>query len=685
MTEVVHGEGYDVDLVERYLKDHPRPSVSTMEGWIAPETKRIGWHEFLQEPREYQLKILQKAMPEGNVIMDDLPMMSLRNLLHVENEGEPVELEPCEVVAVSKPEPYEEFKRFKCRSCKEMQIIPREELGAKKTCDCDSPNLFELPQLKQDSVDSQFLKLQEIQYDGSDIPITINALLKGKDMVWSVKFNERVCPIGVLRYRKVYNARTRETEYKDWFEIFGVKKIDPDVGVRLTESDIEYIKSEMAKPGFYNKLIRSFAPSIWGMHSFKEAIILALASIKMPKPARLLMVTDPGMAKSKLIKYTCSLVSNAYSVQMGRATKTGLTISSERDEETGRRHVGRGAFAQAHKGLLCIDEMQMGEAKDFANLNDVMESMQLKYAFPGGNVGYIDANCALIMACNPHEGNFAGEQAIGEILKFMGNDTPQFTSRTQLILMRRDRFTSEEQRKIAEHMSKHNENNPLYMQRYYENWLDESDMEEIAIQIVPGLTAVFTVPSERFGTKWIKKIFKYVINYVQVSEMPDEHTKTLVDYYMHNRSDVATSVNKMITNRFMEHGQNLAMYMARVKGKSSPTEEEILHTMEVLERSMSVAAFDPKTMEFDANMFNNSHPRSKIEKMSKMQQWVEGCHNAMKNSEDGKYFTEQQLINELASLPKSKWTDGSNISQHIQKFMSYGKIMQKGDRYTWLD
>ena len=136
----------------------------------------------------------------------------------------------------------------------------------------------------------------------------------------------------------------------------------------------------------------------------------------------------------------------------------------------------------------------------------------------------------------------------------------------------------------------------------------------------------------------------------------------------------------------MEHGINLAMYMARLKGKSTPGDEEIMHTMELLEKSMSVAAFDPKTNTFDINPFNNSQSKSNLDKMDKMTQWVHGCHEAMKNSEDGKYFTEQQLINELASIPKSKWTDGINISNHIQKFMAQGKMMEKqGKGYTWLD
>ena len=675
----LHTDAFDLTLVEGYLESFPSPSVGTMEIYGQNADWYEDWKQFLDQPWNYKLKIFQQAMPDNNVVISGLPVMSMKKLLRVENEGEPIELEPCEAVSISKPEPFEEFKRFKCLTCKEPQVIPREELAGKKTCTCSSPNLIEAPQLKKDSVNSQYIRLQEIQYDGSEMPLAMIGLLKN-NLVWSVKFNERVSPIGILRYRKTYNAKTRETEYKDWFEIFGIKKIDPDAASPLTESDIEYIKSEMAKPGYYDKLIRSFAPPIWGMHSFKEALILALASIKLKRPARILIVTDPGMGKSKLVKYLQYVYPKAILTQMGRSTGTGLTVSSERDEETGKRHVGRGALAQAHNGILVMDEIQFGESKQFMMLNDVMESGQIKFAFPGGNVGHIDANAAIVMLSNPHEGTFGTDQSIGEILKFMGNDLAQQMSRIQYVLLRRDKLTSDERRAIARHMAMHNENNPLHMEQYHENWYDESDMKEEVIQIVPGLTATLRTPAERFGTKWIKKILRYVIDNVKVTELSQEHVLTLVDYYMKNRGDVATEVNKMITNRFMEHGQNMATYMARVKGKSKPTDEEILHTMEIMEKSMSVAAWDPKTQTIDTNPFNGSQPKEKIEKMAKAEQFEEAIDKALIADEQGnkkKYFTMDDIIYCCQAMPNTKWKNDIEIEMEIQKRLNHGKLMER--------
>src|SRR5215216_1285391 len=674
-------DAYDVEMVKKYLNDFPQPSVGTMHKVFNPhEAWADEWAGFLKEPWTHKLKILRDSMPKGNVVLDGLPTISLRGL-YVEHTDEAIELETCQVISISETEPYAEWIRFRCGSCREEWVFNKEEdsWARPKRC-CDSPSIAETTNASKDSIDSQWLKIQELQNESSDIPQTLNCLLKGRNMTWTVGFHERVSLIGLLHFKRIQNPKTRETQFQKWFEVFGVRKIDADASIPLTDRDIDYIKSEMSKPGFYDKLVKSFAPHIWGMETFKEAILLVLASQKLPRPARLMMVTDPSLGKSELIQYTCSLVPNAQHTQMGRASGPGLTVISEHDKETGRRYIVRGAAAAAHKGLLCIDEMQMGDERDFMRLNEMLESGKVRYAMAGG-MGYMDANCAMVMAANPHEGRFADEQALGEILKFMGNALPAFVSRINLILLKKDNASRDEEEKVARHMVRHNPNDPLYLARYQENWYDQEASEEV--EVVFDLKAQ-TRP-ERFGTQWIKKIIKYVTNNIQVEPLSEEYEDMFVDYYMENHSNVASRVNKFMTKRFLRHNIVIAQYMARLQGQTKPDEQDIHRAIQLLEMTMSVAAFDPKTGEFDVNNFNVSRSERDLDKMNKMEQWVHGCHQAMKNSQDGKYFTEQELINVLAGLFKSKWTDGSNISNHIQKAMLMGKMMEKGGKYTWRD
>lgn len=667
-----NGVGYDEEVVKQYLSVYPKPSIDTMRSWVPTDKWKDGWEQFNQQDWEYKLDVFRKVMPGGNVVIDGLPSVPISKLF-IKHSKEAIQLEPCEVISISQSEPYAELVSYKCLTCHEVQTIKKSESGERLTCPgCSKPKLVEITSVTNDAVDSQYIRLQEVQVDGTKPPSVINGLLKGEAMIWSTTFNERVIPIGMLRYTKVINSRTRQTEYKPWFEIYGIKKIDPDANTILTKEDIEYIENEMAKPGYYNKLIRSVFPPIWGMHSMKEAILLALASIKLPRPARILICTDPGMGKSDTVALMQLYYPSAILTQMGRSTGPGLTVSSDEDKETGRSHIGRGALVQANKGILVMDEIQHGDPDTFMMLNDVMESGQVKYAFRGGNVGRIDANCAIIMLSNPHEGRFADTQAIGEILKFMGNALPQQLSRLQYVLLRRGKLTPEEHRKIGVHMAKHNKNNPLYMQQYYENWYDPEDMEEVTKQVVPGLTVTFRMPAERFGTKWIKKILRYVVNEIQVSEMPQENVATLVDYYWKNRTDAATESNKMLTNRFMEHGQNLAIYMARIKGKSAPGEEEIFHTMELLEKSMDVNAYVPKTGKYDYQQFDTVLPEETRDNMDKSEQFEIAIKKALKDPETGEkkpYFTFDDLMYYLRVMANSKWKDSSEtkIRKELEK------------------
>jgi DNA replicative helicase MCM subunit Mcm2 (Cdc46/Mcm family) len=166
---------------------------------------------------------------------------------------------------------------------------------------------------------------------------------------------------------------------------------------------------------------------------------------------------------------------------------------------------------------------------------------------------------------------------------------------------------------------------------------------------------------------------------VQVSELPHEHVQTLVDYYMKNRTQIDVDTNKMLTNRFMEHGQNLAIYMARIKGKACPGEEEIFHTMELLEKSLDVAAFDPKTGKHDYNPYNNIRPASEIAKMNQDEQFEQAVKNALRDA-DGKkkeYFTLDDLIYECYNLPKTHWPSENKIVREFEKWKKAGKVIEK--------
>jgi DNA replicative helicase MCM subunit Mcm2 (Cdc46/Mcm family) len=684
-------EAYDVSKVKFYLSSLDKgsnPSEGSMNGFNAPEEWKEYWQDFLKESWTHKLRILKLAMPNGNVILDNLPVVPLRKLF-IEQSKQAIQLEQCQIVSITEVKPYDEWIFFRCQHCgatgnpesKKDWVYARDEPWVKPgKHGCDFPQVMEVTNPIKDAVDSQWIKIQELQNDSSDVPQSLDCLLKGKEMMWIVGFHERVSLIGILRYTRI-RERDGSSSYRKWFEVFGVKIEDPEAHIPLTEKDIAYIDAEMKKPGFYQKLVRSFAPHIWGMEPFKEAILLVLASMKLPKPARLLMVTDPSLGKSELIQYTCSLVANAQHTQMGKSSSAGLTVASEKDEDSGRRYISRGAAPAAHNGLLAIDEIQMGQEKEFQVLNDMLESGKVRYSM-ASQTGYLNANCAVILAANPHKGRFGGdEESLQEILKFLGNNYSQFVSRMTLILMKRDNNSDEEERKIATHMYRHNKNDPLYMSRYQDNWYDWSERLRQPSVLEEDLIFDSLEPIERFGTKWIKKIIKYVTNHVTVGGMARQYEQELVDYYMRNRQHPVTSTNKLITKRFLGYEMVVAQYMARLQGLSQPTKTDINRAIELLEKTMSTAAFDPKTGEIDVNPFNNSRSANDIEKMSKTQQFEEAIEKAMldDNGKNKGYFTMDEITYCCQMMPGTKWKNYREVEAEVNKRLNNSpvKLMEK--------
>lgn len=682
---------YDKEMVKKYLETFPEPSVGTMNGFNAPEAWADEWAEFLKEGWRHKMQTFRKVMPNENVALGGLPVVPIRKLSPDEMD-DLIELEPCQVVSMSQQTPFDEWIRFRCLHCKtEYGPYDKMDVWAKpRKCNCDASNIVETTHPKIDSVVSQWVKVQELQNESGDPPQFLNCLVKGKPLMWHVTFHERVSFIGIFHYTRITN-KDGTTGYKPWLEVFGIKKQDPESSIPLSDKDIAYIQAEQKKPDFYERFVKSFAPHIFGMTEFKEAAVIALASMKLEFPARVLFVTDPSMGKSELLKYAASVVPGSQHTQMGRSSKAGLTVISKRDPETGVDHIQRGAVVAAHKRVLCIDEMQMGKADDFMNLNEMLESGKVRYAMAGGT-GYMEANCAILMACNPHAGKFAGdEQSLTEILEFMGNDLPQFVSRINLVLMMRDNRTPEEQDRIADHMADHNRNDPLAMARYQENWYDENDIEEVALQTpIMGFTIIVKGPAPRYGTKWIKKIIKYVTNNVPVERMTPEQKKALVQYYKQSASDVVTSVNKLLTLRFLRHAIDIAQYMARLQGKSTPEDIDVRRAMLLLEKTLSVAAFDPKNKDVpDVNMFNGNFSKEKLERdsaMTKQQQFDDAIRKAMAQEEGKEYFTQDDIEFHLNMFPSSKWKVGSGtnaeldsaaIEHELKKRHDKGKLMEK--------
>lgn len=118
-------------------------------------------------------------------------------------------------------------------------------------------------------------------------------------------------------------------------------------------------------PDIYKVFCNSVAPSIYGNEDIKKstACLLMSGSTKiLPDGARLrgdinlLLLGDPGTAKSQLLKFVQKVAPIAVYTSGQGSSAAGLTASIIRDPTTRDFYLEAGAMVLADGGVVCIDE-----------------------------------------------------------------------------------------------------------------------------------------------------------------------------------------------------------------------------------------------------------------------------------------------------------------------------------------
>src|SRR5215212_3112374 len=385
-----------------------------------------------------------------------------------------IQLEECNISTIAPNRPVIEKMTYVCRGCNEERSRPPKK---GEHDDCSINDWVKNPN-PEDVIDAQWLRIQETQHDSSmnKIPVTLPVLVKGEDMLWKLSFNERIKAKGILRYRIVKN-KMGDDELAPWFEMLEYDKtLGLDEEIELSDKEIEDIKKEMEKPGYWNKLIKSFCPWIYGQEVMKEMTLLGMGSMKTEMPLRMLFVGDPGTGKSDILKAANMLPAQKHYAIMKQSRGTGLTVTSVKDPDTDQWTVEGGEFVYANEWCLIIDEFQAGEEKDISGLNAVIWDHELPYNLAGGVRGVFKTKCALIFACNPHTGRLAKEENIFILLKFIGEKAlPAFITGMTFILYSEEEkgqdFDANVGKKIYENWSVERKK-----KHFWEDWFDESEM-----------------------------------------------------------------------------------------------------------------------------------------------------------------------------------------------------------------
>ncbi|MEA2033636.1 MAG: minichromosome maintenance protein MCM [Euryarchaeota archaeon] len=306
---------------------------------------------------------------------------------------------------------------------------------------------------------TQKIRLQESPEElrGGELPQAIDVNLED-DISGEIAPGDRIIVTGILRSYQ----RTTQFGKTPFFDIYldgnSLEVMEEAFEeIQITEEDEREIMELKNQPDVYEKLIRSIAPSIYGCKEIKEAMVLQLfAGIpkELPDETRVrgdihvLLVGDPGVAKSQLLTYQVKLAPRGLYTGGKSSTSAGLTAAAVRDEfGEGRWTLEAGALVLADKGIAAVDEIDKMKKEDRDALHEAMEQQTVSIA-KAGIMARLNSRCALLAAANPIGGRFDRYETISKQI----NMPPTLLSRFDLIYTMMDRPDEEMDTKTAEHI-----------------------------------------------------------------------------------------------------------------------------------------------------------------------------------------------------------------------------------------
>ena len=434
--------------------------------------------------------------------------------------------------------------------------------------------------------DVQFLVVQEETeaLSSGRMPKSIDVVLKD-DLVDAVKPGDRVLVSGIVGIKK------DKSLYKLYVEANHIESLTKGTEeIEISQRDEEVIRKVAKDPDLISKLIASVAPSIYGMDEVKEAILYMLVGgvtkvtpdgIRLRGDINILLVGDPGTAKSQLLKYVATIAPKAVYTSGRGSTAAGLTVAVVKNE-IGEPYLEAGALVLADGGVCCIDEIDKMKSEDRVAMHEAMEQQTVSIA-KAGIVATLNARCSILAAANPALGRYMHNRPITENIKL----PPTLLSRFDLIFIISDVPNKDRDEALSRH-------------------------------VIDVRAEKYKAPY--FSPEFIRKYIAYARRLRP--SLSDEACRKISEYYLRLRGAMTPDSPIAITPRQLESLIRLAEARAKLFLRDKVTAEDAEAAIRLMDYCLRTVAKD-EMGRIDIDIIMSGKPKTKREKMLKIIEIVE--------------------------------------------------------------
>jgi len=407
-------------------------------------------------------------------------------------------------------------------------------------------------------INNQYLEIQELpeRVKGSGQPS------RGKVLIEGILCNrylpgERVTA-NLIPYTQAGYHRNRKSSM---FEIVyslhsAIRESTPFTDMQPSEEEKKEIKKVAERPDLMQIMQGSIAPSIIDvtakLKQIKRSLVMQLFGgvsrinadgTRNRGDIHILLMGDPGVAKSQLLTYMSKLAPRARFASGGNISAAGLTAAAIRDSfGDGRFTLEAGVLPLADLGIACIDEIDKISKEDKGSLHEAMEQQQISVS-KGGITTQLRARCAVLSAANPEKGTF--DVGPNQNLMYAFNQTGlpiPLATRFDIIWLIKDQVHEDNDASIAKHIM------ASRITGVPESKVEENTFENPVMKDEEVTYKKNTNGSEYLSVPFLRKYIAYAkTNHSPV--LTDEAKTMILEYYKEARTQYGKDSNALANSR----------------------------------------------------------------------------------------------------------------------------------------